>query len=319
MGWLMERPFHVGRRLDHTLGIQSAYGLLWDATQKRLYIADKIAGQVVSIPLKFRSGIPFFEQNNGSDAEANSCRMSGPTGIATDESTGGLLISAAHAGAIYRCPRDLSSKTLLAGTNDGQTPRIAGYEATIPATRMHLQSLNHPTKVISIRNGRILFIERGFQCLRSLSENSGISSVFSSSSREHLSPLWQPPPKIDITDYNPAFPTDLCVDVHGTIYLSDASHHCVWSLPRDHFVMTRVYYNPSNERGGPGALYLDGSILWIFDYNGPHIVGLDISQAKVREVNRISMPESFISLGCRRNEGTGMTGIPSETGVFSHG
>jgi streptogramin lyase len=120
----------------------------------------------------------------------------------------------------------------------------------------------------------VLFIERGYQVVRSYHPGRGIRGIFPLARAMAFvngEPLAE---SMAIDAYHPAFPTGLAQDAAGRWYLADAAHRRVWQVDDEAGTLRCVVASQGAGRGGPAALgFGPDGVLWVLDYSEPGIRG----------------------------------------------
>jgi sugar lactone lactonase YvrE len=147
----------------------------------------------------------------------------GPSTISVN-ADGSLLVCYSEEGVIYRVLAD-STLQLVLGAPMNPFTINRGYRDQVASANLTGFPLMGPTSAVTAADGTIYFIERGYNIVRSYHPARGLRSL----GNIRASSLTSSQGKPDPTRWTqPANPSSLLIDGHGSLYVSDGVGHCLW-------------------------------------------------------------------------------------------
>jgi sugar lactone lactonase YvrE len=222
-------------------------------------------------------------------------------------SDGTYVVSYSDDYTIYRVHAN-GNLELLLGVPPSTPSAFRGYFPTIAQSELALSPIYQPTSAIVLADGRIMYIERGYQAVRIYTHKEGVRALFAQPHLKGNLLADSLPCTLPFEKYSPTFPTSLTIDNQGSVYLSDAAQRSIWYVDLQNSQMrlvTRTGGKPGRG-GGPSAIACgpDGTI-WVMDYGEGIVFGMAKSSSGWQRVPAMCTT-IYESLSCTANEGAGI-------------
>jgi sugar lactone lactonase YvrE len=256
--------------------LREPYGIAVDE-RNRVLIADKLHGQIRRLEGGRLTPVATRDVDGHRSALTPNHRdaPSRPTGLFALKD-GRILATFEGDHTVYLIHADGRLEHLL-GIVYKRFQIYRGHRDVIQPTDIESSPLMKPTAIVMDADGTIFFIERDHQNVREYRRGSALRSLFPGAQRRHWTTRRDIPDEIPVKDYHPGYPTGLALDHSGRLYLSDATHRCVWQFDRSREVLRKIVATGGSTVSGSGpaaiAFGSDGT-LWISDYGEGRVHGV---------------------------------------------
>ncbi len=262
--------------------LNEPYGLAWDR-DGNLLIADKFNNRICKLengrlnPIVIRDADGHRRRRPESPRWYDPNLLETPSGIFA-EAGGTILCAFHHDHTIYRIHLD-GHLELVAGVPRSRRYQFCEPREFAPAPEVTDTPLQLPISAVSLPDGTLYFVERGYQILRELHPTRGLSCVFPLTKRQEFSRAARAPLDVELSQYHPAQPGNLALDAAGTLYMTDHQHACILQIDVTAGRVRRVVEsqgNPeSSARGISGLAFGSDGTAWILDAGAGALSGYD--------------------------------------------
>jgi hypothetical protein len=254
----------------------------------QLLITDKLHHRIVRLKNGRLEEVTVRDKDGHRNRRPDSRRAYAPLPLRSPsglwiEKGGTLLATYYNDHTAYRIHAD-GRLELLLGISPSRPYFFTERRETVPPTELSDTPLFKPAGILSISDGTMYLVERGFQVVREYHPKRGYTSVFPLGRQGESQGMPRAPEEAPFSAYCPVFPGSLALDGKGMLYLAEIFHRCILEINLSTKKIRRVMESASPAGKGLGGIsglgFGPDGTAWVVDGAAGVVQGYEPSPKK---------------------------------------